>query len=186
MSNMAKKKITLCICGAVGATNVGNYLIALQQNYELNVVLTKNALNFITIHSIKNYCNKLYDEIYDIGEHVNHVFLGQHCDYFLIIPATANIIGKIANGIADDLVSSAALNVKQKIIFCPNMNSNMWRNTIVQRNVRFLKEIGHIFLNKTRLSYEVCNKTFVESDCALPTIKELLEFLDECESNSDM
>lgn len=183
---MSKKRITICICGAVGSTNVGNYLITLDQKYELNVVLTKHAKEFVTNHAIKNYCNKIYDELFDDGNQVNHVFLGHECDYFIILPATANMIGKIANGIADDLVSSAALNVKGKIIFCPNMNFYMWENSIVQDNVKYLKEKGHIFLNKRRLSYQVCEKKFVEIDSALPTIRELVEFLDELDIKSDM
>ena len=174
-----RKKITVCISGAVGATNVSNYLLALDQKYELNVILTKHSKNFVTTHSIKNYCNKIYEDLYDDGDKVNHVYLGHDCDYFIILPATANIIGKIAHGIADDLVSSAALNVQGKIIFCPNMNQYMWANEIVQDNVNYLKSKGHIFLNKKRLSYQVCNKQFVELDSALPTIKELVDFFSE-------
>ncbi|MGL5641516.1 MAG: flavoprotein [Paraclostridium sp.] len=183
---MNKKTVTVCICGAVGATNISNYLIALGQIYYVNVAITKHAQEFLTINSIRKYCNKVYDELFDDGTKVNHVSLGRECDYFIIIPATANIIGKISNGIADDLVSSAALNVRDKIIFCPNMNPYMWDNEIVQDNVKYLKEKGHIFLNKRRLSYQVCENDFVEIDSALPTYKELLEFLQKSDMDTDI
>ncbi|WP_323163487.1 flavoprotein, partial [Streptococcus pneumoniae] len=84
-----------------------------------------------------------YDEIF-VEEVVPHVFLPYESDLLLILPATANVIGKIANGIADDLVTATVLNFNKKIIFCPNMNSTMWDNHIVQRNVSILKELGHI------------------------------------------
>lgn len=181
-----RKTITMCVCGAVGCSNVQDYLIALSQIYNVNVVLTKNAKEFLNINLIGKYCKKVYDSLFDDGDKVNHVFLARECDYFIILPATANIIGKIANGIADDLVSSTALNVKDKIIFCPNMNPYMWANQIVEENVNYLKSKGHVFLNKTKLSYQVCENKFVEVDSALPSYKELLIYLRNLESNSSI
>ncbi|MGL5717523.1 MAG: flavoprotein [Paraclostridium sp.] len=183
---MNKKTITVCICGAVGSTNINDYLIALSQFYNVNVAITKNAKEFIKPDLIRKYCNNVYDELFDDGSKVNHVFLGHECDHFIILPATANMIGKIANGIADDLISSAALNIKSKIIFCPNMNPYMWANEIVKDNVEYLKEKGHVFLNKKKLSYQVCENAFVEIESALPTFKELLEFLKYIDTSIDI
>ncbi|MGD9579862.1 MAG: bifunctional phosphopantothenoylcysteine decarboxylase/phosphopantothenate--cysteine ligase CoaBC, partial [Vampirovibrionia bacterium] len=78
---------------------------------------------------------------------IEHISLADSADFMLIAPATANILGKVANGIADDLLSTTIMAVKSPICFAPAMNSNMWSNSIVQNNINVLKSYGYTFIN---------------------------------------
>ena len=77
---------------------------------------------------------------------VAHIDLARWCDLLLICPATANIIGKVAGGIADDAVSTTVIATRSEVIFCPAMNSAMWKNPAVQANVKKLREFGYTFV----------------------------------------
>ena len=74
-----------------------------------------------------------------------HIDLARNCDVILVAPATANIIGKIASGIADDLLTTVIMACDRKIVVAPAMNSQMWKNPIVAGNVEKLKKLGYIF-----------------------------------------
>ena len=77
---------------------------------------------------------------------IQHISLAKRADVFLVAPATANIIGKVANGIADDMLSTTIMATKAKVIFAPAMNTNMYENPIVQANIEKLKELGYEFI----------------------------------------
>ena len=70
----------------------------------------------------------------------------EKCELFLIMPATSNIMGKIANGICDDLISTAAMASNSPVVFVPSMNQNMWFSKANQRNTKLLKELGHYII----------------------------------------
>ncbi len=78
---------------------------------------------------------------------VEHISLAERADLFVIAPATANIIGKIATGIADNLLTTTVMATKSKVIFAPAMNTNMYLNPIVQKNISYLKELGYEFID---------------------------------------
>lgn len=174
------KTITIGVTGAIGSSNIENYLIVLSQKYKINLILTENAQKFVSKDILKYYSNSIYCDFLDGHNKIIHTYLGQEADIFIILPATANIIGKIANGIADDLLTSAVLNYNGSILIAPNMNPTMWENRVVKDNVNRLKDYGHKFINQKRLSYIVCDSRFEEIDCALPTPKELLDIIDNC------
>lgn len=138
--------------------------------------MTKNSKKFITRELISYFCDEIFDDLFIEG-HVPHVNLPQEADIFLILPATANCIGKMANGIADDLLTSSILNFKGKIYVCPNMNQVMWENSMVSKNVSLLKEQGFHFLNKRRVAYEVATRENSIIDSGLPTPEELVKEL---------
>lgn len=171
------KKITLGVSGAIGASNIDNYIVILSQFYEVNVILTNHAKNFVPYESLKYYANGVHTELFNDTSNVEHVKFGRECDYFLILPASANIIGKIANGIADDLLTSTVLNYTGNILFAPNMNQTMWTNNILQENVEKLKKNGHTFINKKKKGVEAFDNTIVEIDSALPSPRELIKIL---------
>ena len=77
---------------------------------------------------------------------VEHISLAKRADVFLIAPATANVIGKIANGIADDMLTTTVMATKAKVLIAPAMNTNMYENPILQRNINTLKELGYNFV----------------------------------------
>ena len=77
---------------------------------------------------------------------VRHISLAQKADLFLIAPATANIIGKLASGIADDMLSTTVMATKAPVLIVPAMNYNMYANPIVQQNIEKLKKLGYYFM----------------------------------------
>lgn len=111
--------------------------------------MTKSATEFVTPLSFQslsqNYvvCDMFEDpKTWD----VEHISLAKRADVFLIAPATANVIGKIANGIADDMLTTTVMATKAKVLIAPAMNTNMYENPILQRNINTLKELGYNFV----------------------------------------
>ena len=115
----------------------------------VNVIMTKSATEFVTPLSFQslsqNYvvCDMFEDpKTWD----VEHISLAKRADVFLIAPATANVIGKIANGIADDMLTTTVMATKAKVLIAPAMNTNIYENPILQRNINTLKELGYNFV----------------------------------------
>lgn len=137
------KTVVLGVTGSIAAykmANVASMLVKL--GADVHVVMTRNAANFInpiTFETLTNH--KCLIDTFDrnFQFHVAHVSLSQKADVMLVAPASANIIGKLANGIADDMLSTMALAATCKIIIAPAMNTYMYRNKIVQDNLLRLK-----------------------------------------------
>lgn len=140
------KTVVLGVTGSIAAYKMANVASTLvKEGADVHVVMTKNATNFInpiTFETLTN--NKCLVDTFDrnFQFHVAHVSLSQKADVMLIAPASANIIGKLANGIADDMLSTMALAADCKIIVSPAMNTYMYKNKIVQNNLKKLKEYG--------------------------------------------
>lgn len=140
------KVVTLGITGSIAAykmANVASMLIKL--GAEVHVIMTKNATNFINPITFETLTNtKCLVDTFDrnFEFHVSHVNLGQKSDVMLIAPASANIIAKMAYGIADDMLSTTVLAATCKKIVSPAMNTHMYHNKIVQDNIEKLKEYG--------------------------------------------
>lgn len=140
------KTVVLGVTGSIAAYKMANVASALvKEGADVHVVMTKNATNFInpiTFETLTN--NKCLVDTFDrnFQFHVAHVSLSQKADVFMIAPASANIIGKLANGIADDMLSTMALAASCKIIVAPAMNTHMYENKIVQDNLDKLKKFG--------------------------------------------
>lgn len=140
------KTVVLGVTGSIAAYKMANVASALvKEGADVHVVMTKNATNFInpiTFETLTN--NKCLVDTFDrnFQFHVAHVSLSQKADVMLIAPASANIIGKLANGIADDMLSTMALAASCKIIVSPAMNTHMYKNQIVQDNLKKLRHYG--------------------------------------------
>lgn len=146
-----KKNIILGITGSIAAYKSADIASKLSKRYNVNVVMTNNAQKFInplTFSSLTN--NNVYSDLFKNDENfnINHIKLAMDSDYILIAPATANIIAKLANGIADDLLSTITLAFDDfnKIIIAPAMNVNMYNNIITQNNIKKLKSLGVQFI----------------------------------------
>ena len=112
--------------------------------------MTENATKFVSPLTFQTLSlNPVYVEMFNEPKNydVEHISLAERADMFLIAPATANIIGKIANGIADDLLTTTIMATKTKVLFAPAMNTNMYINPIVQGNIKFLKGLGYEFID---------------------------------------
>lgn len=117
-----------------------------QQGANINVIMTRNSCNFITPLTLETLSkNKVIVDMFEEEDYseVKHISLVRKADLMLIIPATANIIGKIANGIADDMLSTTIMATKAPVIFAPAMNNQMFENPIVQDNLKKLKVYGY-------------------------------------------
>lgn len=140
------KKILLGISGGIAAYK-SLFLIRLfrKAGAEVKVVVTQNALEFVTSTTIESLSNnKVYDKLFgsDNDYTTEHISLTDWGDVFVIAPATANIIGKFASGIADDALSTSLLAFDKPIFLAPAMNCKMLENFAVQRNLTYLKDMG--------------------------------------------
>jgi phosphopantothenoylcysteine decarboxylase/phosphopantothenate--cysteine ligase len=141
------KQILVGITGGIAAYKVCElirYLVT--QGAEVRAMMTHGAEKFITELTIESLSgHPVYSEMFPQSRFTatHHIELADWAEGAIIVPATANIIGKIANGIGDDFVSTTVLALHCPIVIAPAMNSNMWNNPLVQRNVNFLKEVGY-------------------------------------------
>lgn len=140
------KKILYAITGSIAAYKSIDIIRRLKgQGALVDVVMTASATRFIPPMTIESACSvKLYTDLYESP--LSHIRLPKEADLLLVAPATANIIGKFASAIADDLLSCIFLAHKKKTIIAPAMNSNMYENERVQRNIKDLKDSGVIFI----------------------------------------
>lgn len=144
---LKNKRIILGISGGIAAykmANVASMLVKL--GADVHVIMTEAATHFITPQTFEVLTkNKCYVDIFerDGNIHVPHVTLATTADAFLIAPATADVVGKIANGIADDMLTSTILPALCPVIIAPSMNVHMYENKIVQSNIDKLKSFGY-------------------------------------------
>ena len=135
------KNILLGITGGIAAYKICS-LIRLYKKAGANVrvVVTPNALKFVTKLTLQTLSgNEVYVEQFDIDEYKpEHIALTE-ADIFVIAPATANTIGKIANGICDNLLTTTACAFNKQFLIAPAMNNNMWENKFVQENIKKLE-----------------------------------------------
>ena len=111
--------------------------------------MTRNAQEFITPLTFQTLSgNPVQTDLFSLieGSKIGHVALADMADLVAIAPATANIIGKVANGIADDFLSTMIMATKSPLLFAPSMNVNMWESAAVQQNVARLKKAGYHFI----------------------------------------
>lgn len=143
------KNIVVGVCGSIAAYKVPSIIRTLQDSgWNVKIIMTKAATKFITPLTFETISkNQVYTDMFkkDVWE-ISHISLSDFAKIILVVPATANIIGKVACGIADDLLSSTIMAFSGKVIFAPAMNVRMWENPIVQENVKKLKNLGYIFV----------------------------------------
>lgn len=141
------KNIILGVTGGIAAykiPNLANMLV--KQGCNVHVLMTQNAAKFITQNTFEALTsNKCIVDTFDRNHpmEIKHVSLAVKADYMLIAPATANVIGKIANGIADDMLTTTVMACRCPVAIAPAMNVNMYENRIVQSNIEKLKSYGY-------------------------------------------
>ena len=146
------KNILLGVTGGIAAFKSASIVSLLKKKgYNVKVVMTKNATNIIgplTLETLSR--NRIYVDMWDTNPHyeVEHISLADWADMVLIAPATYNIIGKVANGIADDMLTTilSAVSVRKPVFFALAMNVNMYENPILKENITKLKSYGYKFI----------------------------------------
>lgn len=171
------KTVLLGITGGIAAYKIANLASALVKLHaDVNVIMTQNATNFInpiTFESLTG--NKCIVDTFDrnFKFKVEHIALAELADVFMVAPASANVIGKIANGIADDMLTTTFMACKKKKILAPAMNTNMYENPIVQDNIKKLKSYGMEIIEPAT-GYLACGAI---GSGKLPDEKILLEYI---------
>lgn len=140
------KTVVLGVTGSIAAYKIASLASALiKLHADVHVIMTENATKFINPITFETLTrNKCIVDTFDrnFSFEVEHVSLGQKADIMMIAPASANIIGKLANGIADDMLSTVALAMRAPIYISPAMNTAMYENKIVQDNIEKCKSYG--------------------------------------------
>ena len=141
-----KKKITVIIGGGIAAYKSLELIRFLQsEDFEIIPILTKSASNFITSLSISAISkNKVYSDLFDLNDEteMGHIQLSRVSELLVVAPATANLISKFANGIADDLATTLVLATDKKVLLAPSMNVRMWNHPATKENILKLKQFG--------------------------------------------
>jgi len=147
---LKNKNILIGVCGGIAAYKVCELIRLLKKNEaNVKVIMTENAQKFITPLTLQTLSqNKVYTDTFEseYSYDIEHISLTTWADILVVAPATANIIGKFANGIADDLLTTTFLAFDKPVLIVPAMNSNMFENAIVQQNIQKLKLVGINFV----------------------------------------
>ena len=184
---LSNKTVIIGVTGSIAAYKIANLVSMLvKQNCDVHVIMTKNATNFInpiTFETLTN--NKCIVDTFDrnFDYNVGHVSLADKADLFLVAPASANVIGKLANGIADDMLTTTFIACNCKKVIAPAMNTKMFLNPILQENLKKLQgyEYEIISPDKGRLA---CGDIGVGK---MPNEEVLLEYiLKEIKYEKDM
>ncbi|MEG0904984.1 MAG: bifunctional phosphopantothenoylcysteine decarboxylase/phosphopantothenate--cysteine ligase CoaBC [Cellulosilyticaceae bacterium] len=144
------KHILIGVTGGIAVYKVLDVASKLRKlGYDMNTIMTKNACEFVNPLSFETLTNNYV--VTDTFERphkweVEHIALAKKADLMLIAPATANIIGKVAHGIADDMLSTTIMAARCPVVFAPAMNTAMYENIIVQENIAYLKSKGYLFI----------------------------------------
>jgi phosphopantothenoylcysteine decarboxylase/phosphopantothenate--cysteine ligase len=158
---MKEKNIILGVTASIAIFKACDIILRLkEQGFQVTVVETREAeelIKPIVFQSLSG--NRVYRGLFDEpkGWDIEHISLAKKADLVLIAPATANIIGKIANGICDDLLTCIVCATRAPVLLCPAMNENMYKHKIVQNNIKKLKAFGYRFV-EPRKGRLVCGK----------------------------
>ncbi len=153
MISLTGKKIVLGITGSIAAYKSAELVRQLKKaGAVVEVVMTANATRFVAPLTFETLSGNrvIWDMFSQHGTSIDHISLGQDSDLILIAPATANFLAKIAHGLGDDFISTLILAATAKILICPAMDKEMFSNSIVQANIRSLKERGFIVIEPAR------------------------------------
>ena len=141
------KTIVLGVTGSIAAYKIANLASMLVKlNADVHVIMTQNATHFITPMTFETLTNnKCIVDTFDrnFNFDVKHVSLAKRGDLFLVAPCTANVIGKVANGICDDMLTTTIMATKAPVLFSPAMNTGMWENPVLQDNLKKLQHYGY-------------------------------------------
>ena len=172
------KTVILAVTGSIAAYKIASLASALKKlQADVHVLMTENATNFINPITFETLTgNKCLIDTFDrnFQYSVEHVSLAKQADVVMAAPASANVIGKIANGIADDMLTTTIMACRCRKIIVPAMNTNMYENPIVQGNMEKLKGLGYRFI-EPKESMLACGVTGKGALADVDHIVEIIE-----------
>jgi len=180
------KKVVLGVTGGIAAYKAAEFVrLLVKAEVDVHVVMTENAQKFITPLTFQTLSgNPVVTDPFALleGTEIGHIALADLAELVVILPATANIIGKIAHGIADDFLSTMVMATKAPALFVPSMNVNMWENKALQKNIQTLLEIGYHLMEpgEGELACHWYGKG------RLPELNEIMEKMEDLLSPKDL
>jgi len=151
---MQKKNIVIGITASIAAYKACDLINHLRKKgHNIICIMTREAEEFITRLTLETLSgNKVYGDMFKLPDRrdIAHVSLAEKADLIVICPATANIIGKIASGLCDDLLTATVISSTSPVLIAPAMNDKMYKNKITQRNIETLKKAGYKFIDPVR------------------------------------
>lgn len=180
------KHIVVGICGGIAAFKAAGLVSQLKQRgADVRCIMTQNATKLVTPLTFGELSGN--DVAVDMFENVHrwdvaHIALARLADVFVIAPATADMIGKIANGIADDMLSTTVMATKSKVILVPSMNTNMYENPIVQENMAKLRAHGYLFV-EPESGHLACN---TEGKGRFPKLETIIDTIENVLTGKDL
>ena len=184
---MKGKNVVIGVSGGIAAYKIPNLVSMLvKSGYSVDVIMTENAKNFITPNTFEALTKRrCITDTFDRNHsfEIEHISIAERADCFMVAPATANVIGKIAGGIADDMLTTTVMACKCKKIIVPAMNTNMYENPIVGENMDKLRRYGYevIDADSGRLA---CG---TEGKGKMPSPERLFQYIErECRYDKDM
>lgn len=171
--------VLIAVTGSIAAYKVCEVISALRKKgVNVTCLLSKAGAEFITPLTLKSLSqNRVYREMFSEEAKVSeplHTSLADSADLLLICPASADVIAKMAAGIADDIVTCVALSTKAPVLIAAAMNDNMWKHPITQENISKLRSIGHEFVQPIK-GHLVCGREGVGHIADLETILKVVE-----------
>jgi phosphopantothenoylcysteine decarboxylase/phosphopantothenate--cysteine ligase len=147
---MVKKQLLLIITGSIAAYKIPEFIrLCRQQNYDVRCILTKGGTQFVTPLTLAALSEQpVFTDIFSLKDEteMGHIRLSREADLVIVVPASADILAKMAHGMADDLASTVLLATDKTVMVAPAMNSKMWEHKATQRNISQLKEDGIIVI----------------------------------------
>lgn len=144
------KTIVVGVSGGIAAYKAVDVVSKLKvSGADVRVIMTDNAAKFVTPLTFQTISqNPVSSDMFSEPKRweIEHISLAAAADLILVAPATANILGKAANGVAGDLLSTTIMAARSKVLFVPSMNDAMYENPITQRNMKMLTELGYLFV----------------------------------------
>jgi phosphopantothenoylcysteine decarboxylase / phosphopantothenate---cysteine ligase len=185
-SMLQNREIIVGITGGIAAYKTVELVRSLtKKSASVHVVMTKNATEFVTPLTFQTISgHPVTHEVFQLwtGGKIGHIALADIADQMVIAPATANIIGKIANGIADDFLTTMIMATTVPVLFVPSMNTKMWESPIVQMNIEKLKNNGYEFMEPASGDL-ACGW---QGKGRLPTIDDIVEKMEDIFTQKDL
>ncbi len=180
------KKILLGVTGGIAAYKTAELTRDfIKGGADVKVVMTSNATKFISPLTLQTLSgNPVYTDMFSLTEdwEIGHISLADYPDIIVVAPATANIIGKVAAGIADDLLTSLIMATTKPILFCPAMNSNMYQNAAVKENMDKLASRGYLLMGAAEGEL-ACG---TEGPGRLPPLQDIVEEVESALTGKDL
>jgi len=154
------KRVVVGVTGGIACYKVCDVVSLLyQKGFDVTVVMTESARKFVQPFTFQTLSHeKVYTDLFDEGAYdPSHIYLADRADLLLIAPATANILAKIAVGLADDLLSTCVLALKAPLMIAPSMNDNMWAHPTVRANLATLAARGAMCV-APEVGYLACDR----------------------------